>query len=87
MSYNTFTAGLVAVVANYGLIKVNGAVGAAQATCIAYVVYFLLTWRTANKLLSNALVYCISVKNLKLAYKKLYVNSSFYYKRRIYILM
>ncbi len=50
MSYNTFSAGLVAIAANYALIKMNGAVGAAQATCIAYMVYLVLTWRTANKL-------------------------------------
>ena len=56
MSYNTYRC-LVAVVANYGLIKVNGAVGAAQATCIAYVVYFLLTWRTANQ----AFIQCLGL--------------------------
>lgn len=65
MSYNTFTAGLVAVVANYGLIKVNGAVGAAQATFIAYVVYFLLTWRTANKLYPMPWFSIFKPKNLK----------------------
>ena len=40
MSYNTFAAGLVAVVANYELIKVNGSRWASQATCLAYVAPF-----------------------------------------------
>ncbi|HHT9149855.1 MAG TPA: lipopolysaccharide biosynthesis protein [Candidatus Wujingus californicus] len=65
MSYNTFIAGVVAVVANYGLIKINGAVGAAQATFIAYVVYFLLTWRTANKLYPMPWFSIFKPKNLK----------------------
>jgi O-antigen/teichoic acid export membrane protein len=50
MAYNTLIAGIVAVAANYVLIKLNGAIGAAQATCLAYATSFLLTWRTANRL-------------------------------------
>ena len=65
MSYNTFAAGLVAVGANYGLIKINGAVGAAQATCLAYVAHFLLTWRTANKLYPMPWFSIFKPKNLK----------------------
>jgi len=65
MSYNTFAAGVVAVVANYGLIKMNGAVGAAQATCIAYMVYLFLTWRTANKLYPMPWFSIFKPKNLK----------------------
>ena len=65
MSYNTFAAGLIAVVANYVLIKMNGAVGAAQATCIAYMAYLLLTWRTANKLYPMPWFSIFKPKNLK----------------------
>lgn len=69
MSYNTFAAGLVAIVANYVLIKANGAVGAAQATCLAYAIHFFLTWRTANKLYPMPWFTVFQLKNLKLAYK------------------
>ena len=49
-AYTTFSAGVVALVANYLLIKANGPIGAAQATFIAYTTSFLLTWWVANKL-------------------------------------
>lgn len=69
MSYNTFAAGLVAIVANYILIKANGAVGAAQATCLAYAIHFFLTWRMVNKLYPMPWFTVFQLKNLKLAYK------------------
>ncbi|MDR4508761.1 MAG: oligosaccharide flippase family protein [Candidatus Brocadiaceae bacterium] len=68
MSYNTFAAGLIAVVANYILIKLNGVVGAAQATCLAYAIYFILTWRMANKLYPMPWFSIFKPKNLKEAF-------------------
>lgn len=65
MAYNTFISGLVAVIANYSLIKVNGAVGAAQATCIAYITSFLLTWWMANRLYPMPWFSVFKPKNLK----------------------
>jgi len=49
-AYITFLSGIVAVAANYGLIKINGPIGAAQATFLSYTVSFLLTCLVANKL-------------------------------------
>lgn len=65
MAYNTLISGVVAVIASYSLIKVNGAVGAAQATCIAYITSFLLTWWMANRLYPMPWFSIFKPKNLK----------------------
>ena len=65
MAYNTLVAGLVGVIANYGLIKMNGAVGAAQATCLAYMTSFLLTWWMANRLYPMPWFSIFKPQNLK----------------------
>lgn len=44
LSIATITAAFINIVFNYIFIKLNGAVGAAQATFLAYTVYFILTW-------------------------------------------
>lgn len=49
LSTVTFLTALLNLVFNYFLIKLNGAVGAAQATALAFFVSFILTWILANK--------------------------------------
>jgi O-antigen/teichoic acid export membrane protein len=46
----TLFAALVNLLANYYLIKLNGALGAAQATLISYVLMFIAVWWYSNKL-------------------------------------
>jgi len=48
----TFTSGIIALGANYFLIKLNGSIGAAQATFIAYLSTFLLSLWFVNRLYS-----------------------------------
>ena len=49
LSYITFITAMVNVVLNYILIKVNGTIGASQATFLAFFISFILTWIIANK--------------------------------------
>jgi O-antigen/teichoic acid export membrane protein len=46
----TIITGIVAVIANYCLIKMNGSIGAAQATFVSLATNFILTWLIAMKL-------------------------------------
>jgi O-antigen/teichoic acid export membrane protein len=50
MTLVTVITGVVAVIANYFLIKANGSIGAAQATFVALATNFILTWLIAMKL-------------------------------------
>ena len=50
LAYITVTAGIVAIPANYILIKLNGAIGAAQATFVAFTISFVLAWWLAGRL-------------------------------------
>jgi len=50
ITLSTVMTAVVAVVANYFLIKENGAIGAAQATFVALITNFVLTWVMAMKL-------------------------------------
>jgi len=47
--YITFTGGTMNLILNYFFIKLNGIIGAAQATLIVYSVIFILTFYYANK--------------------------------------
>lgn len=69
ISYNTLITGLIAVAANYVLIKLNGAVGAAQATCLAYITHSILTWRIANKLYPMPWFSIFKPRNLKMLFQ------------------
>ncbi|MBW3517567.1 oligosaccharide flippase family protein [Flavobacterium sp. NKUCC04_CG] len=46
----TFSAAVINMIANYFLIKMNGAVGSAQATLISYIFMFVAVWWYSNKL-------------------------------------
>lgn len=50
LAYVTMGVGIVAVPANYILIKLNGPIGAAQATFVALMVSFLLAWWLGGRL-------------------------------------
>jgi|GEM_PF-333034 len=50
ITLTTVLAALVALVANYVLITLNGPVGAAQAICLTFVFYMLITWVIAGRL-------------------------------------
>ena len=50
LAYVTVAAGVVAIPANYLLIKLNGPIGAAQATFLAFTICFLLAWCFAGRL-------------------------------------
>lgn len=50
LAWITLLSGLVAVAANFALIRINGAIGAAQATFLAYLTFFILTWMFVNRL-------------------------------------
>jgi O-antigen/teichoic acid export membrane protein len=47
--YITIIAGMVNLILNYVLIKINGMVGAAQATLVAFIIMFIMTFYYANK--------------------------------------
>lgn len=49
LAYVTFLTAILNLVISYILIKLAGAVGAAQATAISYFISFLLTWYISNK--------------------------------------
>lgn len=49
LSIVTFTTALLNIFFNYTFIKLNGAVGAAQATSLAFFVSFILTWILASR--------------------------------------
>ncbi|MFZ3577516.1 flippase [Virgibacillus sp. DJP39] len=49
LSIVTFTTALLNIIFNYLLIRMNGSVGAAQATSLAFFVSFILTWILASK--------------------------------------
>ncbi len=49
LSIVTFLTAVLNILFNYILIKLNGAVGAAQATALAFFVSFVLTWILANR--------------------------------------
>ncbi|GGM31897.1 polysaccharide biosynthesis protein [Paraliobacillus quinghaiensis] len=49
LSLVTFITAMLNLVLNYVLIKLNGAVGAAQATTLSFFVSFILTWILASK--------------------------------------
>jgi O-antigen/teichoic acid export membrane protein len=49
LSWLTFVAAGVNIVLNYYLINAFGAIGAAQATTITYLIQFILTWYLASK--------------------------------------
>jgi O-antigen/teichoic acid export membrane protein len=46
----TFSVAIINLVANYYLIKINGPLGAAQATLISYFIMFIGVWWYSNKL-------------------------------------
>jgi len=50
LAWITFFSAVVNVILNYFLIKLNGALGAAQATTITYFVKFILTWVLSAKI-------------------------------------
>lgn len=50
LGVTTFLAAIVNLIANYYLINMNGALGAAQATLISYVIMFISVWWYSNKL-------------------------------------
>jgi len=50
LGITTFFAAMVNLVANYYLIKLNGPLGAAQATLISYVLMFVAVWWYSHKL-------------------------------------
>lgn len=50
LAWITLLSGLVALAANFALIKLNGVVGAAQATFLAYLTFFILTLIFVNRL-------------------------------------
>ena len=52
LGITTFIAAFVNVVANYYLINLNGALGAAQATLISYIFMFISVWWYSNRLYS-----------------------------------
>lgn len=45
----TAVTAVINIVLGYALIKINGSIGAAQATAISYFISFILTWFVANK--------------------------------------
>jgi len=45
----TVTAAIFNIGATYILIKLNGTIGAAQASCLTFFVFFILTWLASNK--------------------------------------
>ncbi len=49
LGYATVTSALINVIMNYWLIKLNGPIGAAQATFIAFLCMFLITWWLSHK--------------------------------------
>lgn len=49
LSVIAFVTVILSFVSNYILIKINGAIGVAQATCLVYLVRFLLVWYFGNK--------------------------------------
>lgn len=46
----TFSTAIINLVASYILINLNGAIGAAQGTALAYFISFILTWFLANRI-------------------------------------
>lgn len=50
LGITTFIAAIINLIANYFLISINGALGAAQATLLSYVVMFICVWWYSNKL-------------------------------------
>jgi O-antigen/teichoic acid export membrane protein len=50
LGITTFSAAIVNLIANYYLISINGALGAAQATLISYIIMFGSVWWYSNKL-------------------------------------
>ena len=49
LALTTFFAAIVNIIISYYLIKANGAIGAAQATTIAFLLVFLFDWILSNK--------------------------------------
>ena len=45
----TFVSAIFNIFATYILIKYNGAIGAAQATCFTFFIFFILTWILSNR--------------------------------------
>lgn len=52
LGITTFCVAIINLVANYYLIKINGPLGAAQATLISYVFMFISVWIYSNRLYS-----------------------------------
>jgi O-antigen/teichoic acid export membrane protein len=52
LAWITFTSAIINVVASYFLIKLHGAVGAAQATMLAHLCMFLMTWAVSARVYS-----------------------------------
>ena len=50
LAWITFFSASINVVLNYFLIKINGAIGAAQATTITFFVRFILTWTSSVRI-------------------------------------
>lgn len=50
LSLMTFIAAILNIILNYVLINLNGAIGAAQATCLSMLISFLLTWVLSAKI-------------------------------------
>ena len=50
LGITTFSAAMINLIANYYLISMNGAIGAAQATLVSYVLMFLSVWWYSNRL-------------------------------------
>ena len=49
LSYMTFITAILNIFFNYLFIKVNGAIGAAQATALSYFITFIITWILSNR--------------------------------------
>ncbi|NTZ20259.1 hypothetical protein EXW96_22745 [Paenibacillus sp. JMULE4] len=50
LAWLTFVTAALNIILNYFLIKINGAVGAAQATAISFFVSFIITWFVSSKI-------------------------------------
>jgi len=50
LGITTFSAAVINLIANYYLISMNGALGAAQATLLSYAIMFFIVWWYSNKI-------------------------------------
>lgn len=61
----TFLGAMINIVLNYFFIKLNGAVGAAQATSLTYVITFLFVWHVASKVYPMPWKQALKIRKLK----------------------